>query len=88
MLGTAVSICISLILPCWCLQGTSLPKEVAEQLDDMFEHKLLGAAADMIKRQYKKLRKWQVKLGQMGHEDNQQMNDVVLRQVILCHILL
>lgn len=69
-------------------QGTSLPKEVAEQLDDMFEHKPLGAASDTIKHQYKKLRKWQVKLGQRGHEANQQM-EVVLRRQVLCktHLL-
>lgn len=69
-----------------CLQSTSLPKEVAEQLDDMFEHKPLGAAADTIKHQYKKLRKWQAKLGQ--NEPNQQMDNVVRRQVVLHHPLL
>lgn len=70
------------------MQGTSLPKEVAQQLDDMFEHKPLGAAADTIKRQYKKLRKWQDKLGHMGRQANQQMDDVLRRQVVLHHLLL
>lgn len=87
VLGTATtSICIDLMLRSWCLQSTSLPKEVAEQLDDMFEHKPLGAAADTIKHQYKKLQKWQAKLGQ--NEPNQQMDTVVRRQVFLHHPLL
>lgn len=70
------------------LQGTSLPKEIAKQLDDMFEHKPLGAAADTIKLQYRKLRKWQAKLGQMGHEASQQMDDGLRRQIVLHHVLL
>ena len=76
--GTATtSICIDLMLRSWCLQSTSLPKEVAEQLDDMFEHKPLGAAADTIKHQHKKLRKWQAKFGQ--NEPNQQMDSAQAR---------
>lgn len=71
-----------------CLQSTSLPKEVAEQLDDMFEHKPPGAAADTIKHQYKKLRTWQAKLGHMEPEPNQQMDDIVRRQVVLHQSLL
>ena len=80
--------CISLASQTRRLQGTSLPKEVAEQLDDMFEHKPLGAAADTIKRQYRKLRKWQAKLGQTGHQANERMEEVLRRQVILHLILL
>ena len=68
------------------MQGTSLPKEVAEQLDDMFQHKLLGTAADAIKHQYRKVRTWQAKLGQMGRGDNQHMEEVLHKQVVLHHI--
>lgn len=82
VLGTATtSIYIDLVSRSWCLQSTSLPKEVAEQLDNMFEHKPLGAAADTIKHQYKKLQKWQAKVGQ--NEPNQEMDSVVRRQVVL-----
>ena len=74
---------VKLSLYSWLWQGTSLPKEVAEQLDDMFEHEPLGAAAAIIKRQYKKLRKWQGKLGHMEYEANQQMNGVIHKYGLL-----
>ena len=54
----------------------------------MFEHKPLGAAADTIKRQYKKLRKRQAKLGQMERQANQQVDNVLRRQAVLYHSLL
>ena len=66
------------------MQGTSLPKEVAEQLDDMFAHKSLASAADTIKRQYRRLRKRQVELDHSSqhssHEAMQQMDDILHRQ--------
>ena len=66
------------------MQGTSLPKEVAEQLDDMFAHKSLTSATDTIKGHCRRLRKWQAQLDQRGqhssHEAIQQMNDLLHRQ--------
>ena len=74
------------------LQGTSLPSQVAEELDDMFEHKVLGSATDDIKCQHQQLSRWQQRLqtGQQGEEvrlsvlqTERQLREVVHRQVLL-----
>ena len=66
------------------LQGTSLPKEVAEQLDDMFEHTALEFAAHSIKKQYEQLQSWQSRLQsseQRAVDADQQMHEILHRQV-------
>ncbi len=66
------------------LQGTSLPKEVAEQLDDMFEHTALESAAHSIKKQYEQLQSWQRRLHSSepwAGDADQQMHEILHRQV-------
>ncbi len=68
------------------LQGTSLPNEVAEQLDDMFEHAALASAAHSIKKQYEQLQSWQSKLQSSKEwpgDAHQQMHEILHRQVYL-----
>ena len=68
------------------LQGTSLPNEVAEQLDDMFEHTALESAAHTIKKQYEQLHSWQSRLQsskEWAGDANQQMHEILHRQVYL-----
>lgn len=65
------------------LQGTSLPNEVAEQLDDMFEHLALESAAHSIKKQYEQLQSWQSKLQSSKEwpgDAHQQMHEILHRQ--------
>ena len=73
------------------LQGTSLPKEIATQLDKMFEHASLESAANIIKSQNRQLCKWQQTLlkhtgqdGQQGRvsaaQTQRQMQEVIHRQ--------
>jgi len=66
------------------LQGTPLPKEVAEQLDDMFEHTALESAAHSIKKQYEQLQTWQRRLQsskQWAGDADQQTHGILHRQV-------
>lgn len=66
------------------LQGTSLPKEVAEQLDDMSEHTALESAAHSIKKQYEQLQSWQSRLQtskEWSGDADQQMHEILHRQV-------
>ncbi|KAL0025315.1 hypothetical protein WJX79_004533 [Trebouxia sp. C0005] len=63
-------------------QGTSLPKEVAEQLDDMFEHTALESAAHSIKKQYEQLQSWQSRLQtskEWSGDADQQMHEILHR---------
>lgn len=65
-----------------CFQGTSLPSEVAEQLDDMFEHTALESAAHTIKKQYEQLHSWQSRLQsskEWAGDANQQMHEILHR---------
>ena len=77
------------------VQGTSLPKEMAKQLNDMFEHATLGSAANTIKGQHQQLCQWQQTLqkqtGQEGQhtrvsaaQTQQQMQEIIHRQGQSC----
>lgn len=51
------------------LQGTFLPANVSEQLDDMTSHTTLVAAATKVKHHYAKLRSWRSSLLKESSQD-------------------
>lgn len=51
------------------MQGTFLPANVAQQLDDMTSHATLKLAADKVKKQYAQLRTWRARLLKQSAED-------------------
>jgi hypothetical protein len=51
------------------LQGTFLPANVSEQLDDMTSHTTLVAAAAKVKHHYDKLRTWRSSLLKESSQD-------------------
>ena len=51
------------------VQGTFLPANVSEQLDDMASHATLKTAAAKVKQQYAKLRAWRSSLSKQSAED-------------------
>lgn len=50
-------------------QGTFLPANVSQQLDDMLSHATLKSAAAKVKRQYAQLRSWKATLLKQSAED-------------------
>ncbi len=57
------------ILDDHALQGTFLPANVSEQLDDMTSHTTLVAAAAKVKHHYDKLRTWRSSLLKESSQD-------------------
>ena len=51
------------------LQGTFLPSNVSQQLDDMCSHTTLVTAAAKVKHHYAKLRTWRAALLKQSAED-------------------
>lgn len=51
------------------MQGTFLPANVSEQLDDMTSHTTLVAAATKVKHHYDKLRTWRSSLLKESSQD-------------------
>lgn len=51
------------------MQGTFLPANVSQQLDDMTSHGTLKLAADKVKQQYAQLRTWRGQLLKQSSED-------------------
>ena len=51
------------------MQGTFLPADVSQQLDDMATHAVLTAAAAKVKHQYSRLRTWRSALLKESAQD-------------------
>ena len=51
------------------MQGTFLPANVSQQLDDMSSHTTLKSAAAKVKHQYAQLRTWRANLLKQSAED-------------------
>ncbi|KAL3144746.1 hypothetical protein ABBQ38_001867 [Trebouxia sp. C0009 RCD-2024] len=70
--------------PGWkMMQGTFLPANVSQQLDDMTSHATLKRAADKVKQQYAQLRTWRGQLLKRSAED---LADAVAHQDLAVEI--
>lgn len=65
------------------MQGTFLPANVSQQLDDMTSHATLKRAADKVKQQYAQLRTWRGQLLKRSAED---LADAVAHQDLAVEI--